>query len=125
MCRNRHIVARPRRSTPSVLFNSVLNSLIHSQSAQQKPTRNRGGVAPCSETTLHVSTIREVVVCKNCKLKQFERLSRCRRCHEFLDFGYIEIHLSSSLVPLSSQRENTIRKEVGGLIRRLRVRREI
>ena len=74
---------------------------------------------------MHVSTIREVVVCKHCKLKQFERLSRCLRCHESLDLGYIEIHLSSSLVPLSSQREITIRKEVGGLIRRLRARRGI
>ena len=65
------------------------------------------------------------MVCRHCKLKQFERLSTCRRCHESLDLSYFEIHLSSSLVPLSSQRENTIRKEVGGLIRRLRVRREI
>ena len=74
---------------------------------------------------MRVSTIREVVVCKHCKLKQFERLSRCRRCHESLDFSYIEIYLSHSLVPPSSQREDTIRKEVGGLIRRLRARREI
>ena len=125
MCRNRHRVARPHRSIPSIVFNSVLNSSIHSQRAQQNTTRNRGGVAPCSETILYVSTIREVVVCKHCNLKQFERPSTCRRCHESLDLSYFEIHLSSSLVPLSSQRENTIRKEVGGLIRRLRARRQM
>ena len=75
---------------------------------------------------MHVSTIRETVVCPICQLKQFERGNgKCRRCQRSLGVTYIEINLPSSLAHLSSQRVVTIRKEVGGLIRRLRSRREI
>jgi DNA-binding XRE family transcriptional regulator len=65
-------------------------------------------------------------VCPNCQLKQYERGSgTCRRCHSKLGVSYLEVYLSSSLAPLTSQNEIAIRKEVGGLIRRLRSRRGI
>lgn len=85
-------------------------------------------VAPphVSENTLHVSTIRETVVCPTCQLKQFERGNgKCRRCHHSLGFTYIEINHQTPLAPPTSHTVVTIRKEVGGLIRRLRSRRDI
>jgi DNA-binding XRE family transcriptional regulator len=75
---------------------------------------------------LRISIFQEYLVCPNCDLKQFERTStNCRRCHLSLGIAYIEIYLPSSLVPVTSQKIVAIRKEVGGLIRRLRSRREI
>ena len=75
---------------------------------------------------MHVSTIREVLVCDTCKLKVYERADgRCRRCHTPYGLGYLEIHLSSHLSSFDSQKEATIRRKVGGLIRRLRSRRGI
>jgi DNA-binding XRE family transcriptional regulator len=73
---------------------------------------------------LHVSTIRETVVCPICQLSQFERGNgKCRRCHHLLGISYIEIFLPTPLASLDSQRLIAIRLEVGGLIRRLRFRR--
>lgn len=77
-------------------------------------------------TPLHVSTARETVVCPACQLKQFERGSgKCRRCHRPLGLTYIEIYLPKYLAHLTSQTVVAFRQEVGGLIRRLRSRREI
>lgn len=93
-----------------------------------RKSRNRGGAATCSENILRISIFQENLVCLNpkCRLKQYERGSgKCRRCHHSLGISYIEIYLPSSLEPITSQEAVTIRKEVGGLIRRLRSRREI
>ena len=90
--------------------------------------RNRGGAATYSENLLRISIFQENLVCPNpnCQLKQYERGSgKCRRCHLSLGISYIEIYLPSSLAPLTPQRVVSIRKEVGGLIRRLRSRRDI
>ena len=79
-----------------------------------------------SEKTLHVSTLRETVVCPFCQLKQFERGNgKCRRCDHSLGITYLEIQLPNSLALLSAQAGAAIRREVGGLIRRLRSRRDI
>jgi DNA-binding XRE family transcriptional regulator len=75
---------------------------------------------------MRISIAQEFLVCPNCQLKQYERGSGiCRRCRDKLGVSYLEIYLSSSLAHLTSQNEIAIRKEVGGLIRRLRSRREI
>jgi DNA-binding XRE family transcriptional regulator len=75
---------------------------------------------------LRISFAQESLVCANCQLKQYERGSGiCRRCRHKLGLSYLEVYLSSSLAPLTSQNRIAIRKEVGGLIRRLRSRREI
>ena len=75
---------------------------------------------------MHISIFQENLVCPNCELRQYERgTGKCRRCHHSLGIAYIEIYLPNSLAPLTSQRVVAIRKEVGGLIRRLRSRREI
>lgn len=75
---------------------------------------------------MHISTIRETVVCPTCKLKQFERGNgTCLRCRNPLGMTFIEIYLPISRAPHTSQTVVEIRKEVGGLIRRLRTRREI
>jgi DNA-binding XRE family transcriptional regulator len=79
-----------------------------------------------SENTLHISTLRETVVCPFCQLKQFERGNgKCRLCRHSLGITFLEIQLPDSLVSFSTQTEAAIRKEVGGLIRRLRSRRDI
>ena len=76
------------------------------------------------ENPLHVSTIRDVVVCPVCQLSQFERgNSKCRRCHHSLGITYIELSISNTLDRLDSQFLNSVRREVGELIRRLRSRR--
>jgi DNA-binding XRE family transcriptional regulator len=122
MCRNRHTVTRRQRSIPPIVFNSVLKL----QSIHDAPIRNRGSAASCSENPLHISTIRETLVCPVCKLRRFERGDTvCPRCHRKLGIGYIEIYLPGSLAPLSSQKVVAIRKKVGVLIRRLRSRREM
>ncbi len=75
---------------------------------------------------MRISIFQETLVCSNCQLRQYERgTGKCRRCHHLLGITYIEIYLPSSLAPLTSQKVVAIRKEVGGLIRRLRSRREI
>jgi DNA-binding XRE family transcriptional regulator len=75
---------------------------------------------------LHISLSQEFLVCPKCKLRQYERGSGvCRRCRHSLGFGYIEVYLPSSLTPLTSQNVTAVRKQVGGLLRRLRSRREI
>jgi DNA-binding XRE family transcriptional regulator len=79
-----------------------------------------------SENILRISNAQESLVCPNCQLKQYERGSgACRRCRQKLGLSYLEVYLSSSLAPFTSQDEIAIRKEVGGLIRRLRSRRDI
>lgn len=68
----------------------------------------------------------ETVSCPNCRLRQYERSSgKCRRCHHPLGNSYIEIYLPRSLAPVTSETVVDIRKEVGGLIRRLRSRLDI
>lgn len=122
ICRNRHIVAHGHRSISSIVFNPVFNSSIHSRCALPRKNCLRGGAVLCSENLLRISIFQETVSCPNCQLQQYERSSgKCRRCHDPLGISYIEIYLPSSLAPVTSQ----IRKEVGGLIRRLRSRREI
>jgi DNA-binding XRE family transcriptional regulator len=75
---------------------------------------------------LRISIFQETVSCPYCQLRQYERSSgKCRRCYHPLGISYIEIYLPSSLAPITSQTAVAIRKEVGGLIRRLRSRREI
>jgi len=75
---------------------------------------------------LRISTAQESLFCENCQLTQYERGSGiCRRCRRKLGVSYLEVYLSSPLDPLTFQNENAIRREVGGLIRRLRSRREI
>ncbi|MGA8672275.1 MAG: helix-turn-helix transcriptional regulator [Terracidiphilus sp.] len=75
---------------------------------------------------MRISNFQENLVCPNCQLKQYERGSgKCRRCHLSPGVTYIEIYLPSSLVPLTTQTVVSIRKDVGGLIRRLRSRRDI
>ena len=84
----------------------------------------RGGAASSPGEPLHVSTIRETIVCPICQLSQFERGNgKCRRCHLSLGISYIEIFLPTPLASLDSQRLIAMRLEVGGLIRRLRFRR--
>jgi DNA-binding XRE family transcriptional regulator len=79
-----------------------------------------------SENTLHVSTLRETVVCPFCQLKQSERGNgKCRRCHHSLGVTYLEIRLPTSVAYLDTQTEIAIRREVGSLIRRLQSRRDI
>ena len=91
-----------------------------------RKSRNRGGATLCSENVLRTSSFQETLVCSNCQLRQYERgTGKCRRCHHSLGFTYIEIYLPSSLELPTPQREVAIRKEVGGLIRRLRSRRDI
>lgn len=75
---------------------------------------------------MHISTIRDSVVCPVCQLSQFERgSSKCRRCHRPFGITYIELFLSDQLVYIDSQNPSAIRIEVGGLIRRLRSRNGI
>lgn len=122
MCRNRHIVVRLHPPSPSNLVNSLFNS---SFTLRSNPRGSRGA-ASCSENVLRISPFQENLVCPNCQLRQYERGSgKCRRCHHSLGVTYIEVYLSTSLAPRTSQTVIEIRKEVGGLIRRLRSRREI
>ena len=75
---------------------------------------------------MHISTIRDTVVCPVCQLSQFERGNgKCRRCHHSLGIAYIDLFLSDPLAYLASRQMIVIRKEVGGLIRRLRSRRDM
>jgi DNA-binding XRE family transcriptional regulator len=74
---------------------------------------------------LRISPFPESVSCPNCRLVQQERSTRCRRCHHSLGTAFIEIYIPSPLLPLTPQVEYEIRKQVGGLIRRLRSRREL
>jgi DNA-binding XRE family transcriptional regulator len=77
---------------------------------------------------MHISTIRDSLVCPVCQLSQFERGSgnaKCRRCHHSLGITYIELFLSDQLVFIDSQSLSAIRIEVGRLIRRLRSRNGI
>jgi DNA-binding XRE family transcriptional regulator len=125
MCRNWHIVAQRLRSIPAIVFNPVLNSSINSPCSIAVESQPRWRSISFGEL-LHISTIREAVVCPTCQLKQFERGNgKCRRCQHSLGVTYIEICLPSTLKPLTSQAVNAIRKEVGGLIRRLRFRRQL
>jgi DNA-binding XRE family transcriptional regulator len=74
---------------------------------------------------MHISTIRDSVVCPVCQLSQFERGSgsgKCRRCHHSLGITYIELSLSDKPVFIDHQSLSAIRIEVGRLIRRLRSR---
>lgn len=76
-----------------------------------------------TENSLHVSTIRDTVICPVCQLSQFERGNgKCRRCHHSLGIAYIELFLSSPGASRDSQYMIATRKELGGLIRRLRTR---
>jgi DNA-binding XRE family transcriptional regulator len=85
----------------------------------------RRGAASSPENILHVSTIRETVVCPVCQLSQFERGNgHCRRCDHLLG-TYIEIFLSNPPERVNLQRPIAKRSEIGGLIRRLRSRRGI
>jgi DNA-binding XRE family transcriptional regulator len=113
---------------PSTVFNSVLiSSSIPSLGASDP--RWSGSAASFSETVLGISIVQESesFVCPNCQLKQYEPGGslKCRRCHHHLGISYLEIYLPSSVASLTSQSETAIRKEGGGLIRRLRSRREI
>ena len=75
------------------------------------------------ENVLYISTNRDTVVCPTCHLSQFERGNgKCLRCHHSLGITYVEFVLSDPLSDLDSQDLIAIRKEVGGLIRRLRSR---
>jgi DNA-binding XRE family transcriptional regulator len=75
---------------------------------------------------LYVSTIRDTVVCPVCQVSQFERGSgKCNRCQHLLGIAYIELFISSPFASLNSQRLEAVRIEVGGLIRRLRSRRDM
>ena len=118
-----HSPTPPGPADPNLL-NSVFNSSIHSHFTVYAAIA--ASAALCSETALHVSTIREVLICPTCQLKQYERVNgRCRKCQAALGVAFIEIHLSSGLTSLTSQKELAIRKRVGGLIRGLRSRRDI
>ena len=127
MCRNRHIVVRGHRSISSIVLNPVFNYSIHSRcaTAMESPSRWPGS---CLENLLHISISQETLVCPNpnCQLKQYERTSsRCRRCRNPLGYTYFEIYLLRSLSSSTSQRVVAIRKEIGTIVRRLRVRRGI
>jgi DNA-binding XRE family transcriptional regulator len=119
MCRNQHIPARNPRSRPSIVLDSVPNP----QSIHDAPNPDKVEI---SGEPLHVSTIRETLVCPGCQLSQFERgNARCRRCQRSLGISYIEIFLTDPPTPLNSQRLIAARLEVGRLIRRLRSRRGV
>jgi hypothetical protein len=76
------------------------------------------------ENLLHVTTIRETVVCPVCQLSQFERGNgNCRRCNHSLGITFIEVFIPNPLDCLDSQCLIAMRIEVGRLIRRLRSRR--
>jgi len=86
----------------------------------------RVGAASCPEEPLYVSTIRDSVICPACQLSQLERGNgKCRRCHHSLGVTYCELFLPTSIPSIDLQRPGLIRKEIGGLIRRLRSRRDI
>ncbi len=79
-----------------------------------------------SENILHVSTIRETVICPVCRLSQFERGSgTCRCCHHPLGLSYIEVFLPIRLDLFDAECLTAIKVEIGALIRRLRSRRGI
>jgi hypothetical protein len=59
---------------------------------------------------LHVSTIRETLVCPVCQLSQFEPGNgKCRRCHRSLGLAYIEIFATNPIARPNSQRLSTMR----------------
>ena len=108
---------------PSLILSPAF---IHSRCANRGTAAIRRGAASSPENILHVSTIRETVVCPACQLSQFERGNgKCRRCDHSLGLTYIEIFLSSRPAPIDPRRPTAKRPEIGGLIRRLRSRRGI
>jgi DNA-binding XRE family transcriptional regulator len=114
---------------PHLRLSSFLNSVFSLRSIHDAPTLQIaicGRAASSPENPLHVSTIRETVVCPACQLSQYERGNgKCRRCRHSLGLIYIEIFLSSLPASLNSQQLIIMRLKVGGLIRRLRFRRGI
>jgi hypothetical protein len=70
-----------------------------------------------SQISLQPACATTTTVPKSAQSRAYLRLS--------LGFAFFKVYLSSSLAPLTSQNEISIRKEVGALIRRLRSRREI
>jgi DNA-binding XRE family transcriptional regulator len=99
--------------------------LFNPLTVRPNPKRS-GGAASSSENVLRISIFQKNLVCPKCQLRQYERGSgKCRRCHHNLGISYVEVYLPNSLSSISSQNEIEIRKEVGGLIRRMRSRREI
>ena len=117
----------PRSLLPFFPSSLILSPIFNLPTMRRTPKVSRSERRSfISENTLHVSTLRETVVCPFCQLKQFERGNgKCRRCSHSLGITYLEIQLPNSLASVSTQTEAAIRKEVGGLIRRLRSRRDI
>ena len=95
----------------------MLTLLAESQSAM-------GAVRLFPENPLHISTIRDFIVCSVCRLRQFEPVNgKCRRCYHSLGITYLEIFPSNPLMRIDSQSPLAMRLEVGEPIRRLRSRR--
>jgi DNA-binding XRE family transcriptional regulator len=75
---------------------------------------------------LHVPQVRDFVVCPVCQLSQFERgNATCLRCHHSLGITYIEIFPANPNASLYCGRPIDMQMGVGGVIRRLRLRRGI
>jgi len=126
MCRNRHILAEDPRLCPFIVLNPVSSLQSIHDATTAAPPRFVRGAASSPENLLHVSTIRETIVCPACQLSQFERGNgKCRRCDHSLGHTYLELFLSIPPAKYNSQRLVATRLQTGGLIRRLRLRRGI
>jgi DNA-binding XRE family transcriptional regulator len=89
--------------------------------ADSKPATDLGGFV--MENHLHISGFHliDVVICPICKLHQ---INKCRRCNSPLGVGsIIELLLPTPPACRDSKGLLSMRKELGGFIRRMRLRR--
>jgi DNA-binding XRE family transcriptional regulator len=78
------------------------------------------------ENRLHASQLRDFVICPVCQLRQFERgHATCVRCHCSLGITYIDIFTVNPQAGLYCGKPIDAQIRVGGIIRRLRLRRGI
>src|SRR6201993_1900639 len=80
----------------SLILSPIFNLPTMRRTPKVLRSERRGFI---SGNTLHISTLRETVVCPFCQLKQFERGNgKCRLCRHSLGITFLEIQLPDSLV---------------------------
>jgi DNA-binding XRE family transcriptional regulator len=117
----------PKAPVPSFRFPSPLSRPpIHLKFPNFRGIITRDEQCAFQENRLHASQLRDFVICPVCQLRQFERgHATCVRCHCSLGITYIDIFTVNPQAGLYCGKPIDAQIRVGGIIRRLRLRRGI